>query len=61
MAKELKIGRKVTDHVDGLGEGVIIDVYLNRCCGDEPATMLTVDFGKDQVFDRLPEEVALAA
>lgn len=53
----MKIGQTVTDNVDDLGTGEIIDIYENRYCGDAPVTMLTVNFGDDQIFDRLPEEV----
>lgn len=55
----MKTGQIVTDMVDDLGEGRIIDVYNNQFCGADPVRMLTVDFGDDQIFDRLPSEVKL--
>lgn len=38
-----------------LGFGKIINIEAHH--GEQPYTMLTVDFGHDQVFDRYPNEV----
>lgn len=58
QGQSMHTGTIVFDATDSnLGRGRIIDVYENRYCGPEPVTMLTVDFGDDQIFDRLPEEV----
>lgn len=57
----MKIGDIVEDLVDDLGKGRILDIYLNRYCGSVPVTMLTVDFGDDRIFDRLPTEVTASA
>lgn len=55
------IGQAVVDLTsDDLGVGVVIDFYENRFCGPLPTAMLTVDFGDDRIFDRLPSEVGPA-
>jgi len=52
----LKEGDKVIDLMEAhlaFGEIIIIEAHH----GEQPYTMLTVDFGHDQVFDRYPNEV----
>lgn len=52
----LKIGDKVIDLMEShLVFGKIINIEAHH--GDQPYTMLTVDFGFDQVFDRYPNEI----
>lgn len=52
------VGQRVRDLTGDFDTGSILDIYENRLGGAVPVTMLTVDFGDDQVFDRLPSEVA---
>lgn len=54
------VGQRVRDLTGDFSSGRILDIYENRMCGPVPVTMLMVDFGDDQVFDRLPSEVAPA-
>ena len=53
----MNIGDKVTDKVDDLGEGQIIDIYTNRHDDSNGVTMYIVEFGFNGIFDRLAHEI----
>ena len=53
----LKVGMKVKDLMGDFECGVVIDKYLNQFSEGGPCTMFIVDFGDDQIFDRLPHEI----
>ncbi len=52
------VGQRVTDRTGDFDMGRILDIYTNTVYGPEPVQMLIVDFGDDQVFDRLLSEVS---
>jgi len=52
------IGDKVFDEVDDLGQGEVIDIYINYHDNSNGVTMFVVEFGDDQVFDRLEHELS---
>ncbi len=54
----LKIGSKVKDLMGDFDDGKIIDKYMNNFAEGGPTTMFVVDFGDDQIFDRLPYEIS---
>jgi hypothetical protein len=60
---EFKVGDIVEDNLSDLGEGKVIDIYINSHDGNS-TLMLTVDFSnedsfiEDLVYDRLPSDVS---
>ena len=52
-----QIGQEVSDTLDDLGTGKIIDIYTNYHDDSRGITMYIVDFGDDQVFDRLESQI----
>jgi len=53
----MQLGDSVKDLTGDFELGEIIDIYTNRH-GDHPVIMYTVDFGDDNVFDRLFHEIS---
>ena len=51
------VGDDVLDWIGGLGWGKVIDIYTNRHDDPNGITMYIVDFGNDQVFDRMGGEL----
>lgn len=50
----------VFDEVGDLGQGVILGIYTNYHDDSRGVMMYIVDFGDDQIFDRIESEIAIA-